>query len=149
MKITGITLGDPAGIGGEIFLKGYNEIKKIKNSFPVLIGDRIVLERNATSLNQKISIKEIKNKNQIDKNCINIFPVNYIKEKNYPIGKNSKICGSASFKYIEFAIDLWKKNQIDALVTLPISKKAWEKAGIKYPGILNYYLKNLMPEKLQ
>ncbi|HRR95210.1 MAG TPA: 4-hydroxythreonine-4-phosphate dehydrogenase PdxA [Candidatus Ratteibacteria bacterium] len=134
MKIIGITLGDPAGIGGEIFLKGNDEIKKIKNSFPVLIGDRTVLERNAIVLNKKINIKEIKDKSQLDKNCINIFSVNFIKEKNYPIGKNSKICGLSSFKYIEFAIDLWKKNQIDALVTLPISKKAWEKAGIKYPG---------------
>ena len=70
MKITGITLGDPAGIGGEIFLKGNDEIKKIKNSFPVLIGDRIVLKRNADVLNKKVRIKEIKYKEEIDRNCI-------------------------------------------------------------------------------
>ncbi len=134
MKVIGITLGDPAGIGGEIFLKGWKEIKKIKGSFPVLIGDLPVVLRNADILNRKVKIKEISNRKEIDESCINIFSVRAIKTKNFPVGKNSKICGSASFKYLEYGINLWKKGEIDALVTLPISKKSWEKAGVNYPG---------------
>jgi len=134
MKIIGITLGDPAGIGGEIFLKGWKEIKKIKGSFPVLIGDLPVVLRIADILSRKVKIKEISDRKEVDGSCINIFSIGAIKTKNFPVGKNSKICGLASFKYLEYGINLWKKGEIDALVTLPISKKSWEKAGINYPG---------------
>lgn len=134
MKIIGITLGDPAGIGGEIFLKGYKIIKKISGVFPVLIGDRVVIDKNAKILNRKIRVKEVFDRKEIDREAINIFSPHIIKTENFPEGKNSKICGIASFKYLEYAINLWRKSQIDAIVTLPISKVSWEKANIKYPG---------------
>ena len=45
-KIIGITLGDPAGIGPEILLKGFEEIKKEREFFQVVIGDISVIEKN-------------------------------------------------------------------------------------------------------
>ncbi len=133
-KIIGITIGDPAGIGPEILLKGYNKIKKIKNVIPLVIGDISVIERNLKILNLKLKIKKIKRKNDIDKSFLNVFSPEIIKDQNYPICIDNKICGNASFNYVINGIILWKKNVIDALVTLPISKKAWFLAGYKYSG---------------
>ena len=133
-KVIGITIGDPAGIGPEIFLKGYSEIKKIKNVIPLVIGDISVLERNLKILGLKLKIKKIERKQEIDKNFLNLFSPEIIKDQEYPICIDNEICGSASFNYVITGINLWKKNIIDALVTLPISKKAWFIAGYEYSG---------------
>jgi 4-hydroxythreonine-4-phosphate dehydrogenase len=133
-KIIGITIGDPAGIGPEILLKGYNEIRKIKDAVPLVIGDIIVIERNLKILGLKLKIKKIEKKQDIDKNLLNVFSPEIIKDQNYPVGIDNEICGKASFNYVINGINLWKENIIDALVTLPISKKAWFLAGYKYSG---------------
>ncbi|MCS7180721.1 MAG: 4-hydroxythreonine-4-phosphate dehydrogenase PdxA [bacterium] len=133
-KIIGITIGDPAGIGPEILLKGFFEIKKIKDVVPLIIGDIPVIERNLEYVDVKIKIKEVKDKIDIDDKYLNIFPIDVIKDKKFPIGYDNRICGEASFKYVIEAINLWKKKVIDALVTLPISKRAWFFAGHNYSG---------------
>jgi len=133
-KIIGITIGDPAGIGPEILLKGYNIIKKIKNVIPLVIGDISVVERNLKILGLKLKIKKIEKREDIDEKFLNVFSPEIIKDQNYPICTDNEICGNASFNYVINGINLWKKNIIDALVTLPISKKAWFLAGYVYSG---------------
>lgn len=133
-KIIGITLGDPAGIGPEIFLKGYERIKGYKNSIPLLIGDICVVERNMKHLGFKFKLKKVNSREEIDKKLINIFSPDIIRDENYPICIESEICGKASFNYVLEGINLWKKGIIEALVTLPISKKAWFMAGYNYAG---------------
>lgn len=133
-KIIGITIGDPAGIGPEIFLKGYEKIKEIKGAVSLVIGDLKVIERNIENLGVNIKIKRIKEKKEIEEKFLNVFSPEIIKEKKFPIGVENKICGKASFEYVIEGINLWKKGIIDALVTLPISKKAWNLAGYNYSG---------------
>ncbi|MCM8818602.1 MAG: 4-hydroxythreonine-4-phosphate dehydrogenase PdxA [Candidatus Omnitrophica bacterium] len=133
-KIIGITIGDPSGIGPEILLKGYKKIREIKDFFPLVIGDVKVIERNLEILNLKIKIKKIKKMEEISENCLNIFSPEIIKNKNFPICCDNELSGRASFNYVLTGINLWKKSQISALVTLPISKKAWALAGYNYSG---------------
>jgi 4-hydroxythreonine-4-phosphate dehydrogenase len=146
-KIIGVTIGDPAGIGPEILLKGYEEIKKIKDVIPIVIGDISVIERNLKFLGSKLKIKKIEKKDDIDKNFLNVFSPEIIKNWNYPIGIDNKICGEASFAYVIMGINLWKKNIIEALVTLPISKKAWFLAGHEYSGHTELFVKELNEKK--
>lgn len=135
MKRTiGITIGDPAGIGPEILLKGYEKIKKIKDFIPVAIGDLKVIERNLENLKLDIKIKKIEKPHEIEENSLNIFSPEIIKDKKFPVRKDNKICGKASFIYVNEGINLWKKGIIEALITLPISKKAWNLAGYNYQG---------------
>jgi len=131
--IIGISIGDPGGIGPEIVLKSSSFLTNYKNSIPVIIGDKKVIEKNCKTLKIFPSINFIKNWQDVKKYHLNIFSPNIIK-KNYPIGENSKICGYASFIYVKKAVEFWKEKKIDALVTLPISKKAWYMAGEKYSG---------------
>lgn len=133
-KIIGITIGDPSGIGPEVILKGYKKIKEIKNVIPLLIGDIAVVEKNLEFIGLNPKIKIIKKKEEIDEKFLNIFSLNIIKNTDFPIGFDNKICGEASFKYVIEGINLWKRKIIDALVTLPISKKAWALAGYNYSG---------------
>ncbi|MCM8772284.1 MAG: 4-hydroxythreonine-4-phosphate dehydrogenase PdxA [Candidatus Omnitrophica bacterium] len=133
-KIVGITIGDPAGIGPEILLKGYEEIIKFNKFFPLIIGDIPVIEKNLEILNLNYRIKKITKSEEIEENFLNIYPSEIIKNKNFPIGCDNEICGKASFNYVISGIDLWRKKIIQGLVTLPISKKSWSLAGYNYPG---------------
>ncbi|MGC8976253.1 MAG: 4-hydroxythreonine-4-phosphate dehydrogenase PdxA [Candidatus Ratteibacteria bacterium] len=133
-KIIGITIGDPAGIGPEIVLKSYKKIKKIKNCVPLIIADIPVIERNLKYLKLKTKIKVIKKREEIDENFLNIFTPDIIKTVDFPVGFDNQLCGMASFQYVIEGINLWKRKVIDALVTCPISKRAWHLAGYNYSG---------------
>jgi 4-hydroxythreonine-4-phosphate dehydrogenase len=50
------------------------------------------------------------------------------------LGKNSALAGSASFNYLETAIDWNLRGWVDAIVTGPINKLSLHAAGINYPG---------------
>jgi len=118
MKTIAVSIGDINGIGLEIALKAHHEIKKICK--PVYMINKAMLEQGAKILGLEIpydfKIKE----------CGNIFEI-----KPSSVSSNS---GEFSFDSFLKAVDFTKKGKSAAMVTLPIHKKAWEKAGIKYRG---------------
>ncbi|MCM8810995.1 MAG: 4-hydroxythreonine-4-phosphate dehydrogenase PdxA [Candidatus Omnitrophica bacterium] len=146
-KIIGITIGDPAGIGPEILLKGYKKITKFKDFIPLIIGDISVIEKNIEILDLNLNIKKIKRKEEIDENFMNVYNINFIKNKNFPVRIDNEISGKASFKYVIEGIELWKRKIIDGLVTLPISKKAWNLAGYNYSGHTELLAERLKEKK--
>lgn len=133
-KVIGISLGDPAGIGPEILLKALTELQKVKGTVPFVIGDAAVIEKNACFFGKKLKLNVIKRREDIRNDGLNVYSPDVIRNGVFPSGKDSKVCGKASLIYVEEAVELWKKRQIDALVTLPISKKAWHMAGFFYSG---------------
>ncbi|MCM8785303.1 MAG: 4-hydroxythreonine-4-phosphate dehydrogenase PdxA [Candidatus Omnitrophica bacterium] len=146
-KIIGITTGDPAGIGPEILLKGYKKIIKFKDFVPLIIGDISVIEKNIEVLDLNLNIKEIREKEEIDEDFLNVYNVDFIKDKNFPVGIDNEICGQASFKYVIEGIELWRRKIIDGLVTLPVSKKAWNLAGYNYSGHTELIAERLKEKK--
>lgn len=134
MKIIGISLGDPAGIGPELLAKSFRAIAKICNAVPLVIGDLPVIERNLKFAPEPFRINVVKTAQDLKKDYLNVYSPGIIKSRSFPKGKDSRISGSASFLYVSEGIQLWKDGLIDALVTLPISKKAWHLAGHFYSG---------------
>lgn len=144
-----ITAGDAAGIGPEITLKALSKIK-VKNISFLIIGDYSVFKK----VQDKLSSLKIKTpylsliKDVCDlhssKNRVNFLDLKIIGKKTYKMSVPSRICGEASIKYMEKAVDLIKKRLVDTLVTAPINKKAINLAGYKWPGhteFLAYSLK--------
>lgn len=115
MKKIIITLGDPYGIGPETVFKALKKIKPGAASF-TLIGD-IENFRKFGPLKGDINYIEIKSPFRAPQGF-----------------KPSKRGGDISFKALKKAVDLMLAKQADALVTAPISKEAWQKAGVKYMG---------------
>jgi 4-hydroxythreonine-4-phosphate dehydrogenase len=56
-------------------------------------------------------------------------------------GKIKAEYGRASIGYLDKAMELIRDNQIDCLVTAPISKEAVAKAGLRYTGHTEYFVK--------
>ncbi len=118
MKKIAISIGDLNGVGLEIALKAHGDI--IQYCEPIYCIDENMLLQGAKKLGLKIphNFKTIP--------CMKSFTI-------IP-GIETKESGKASFDSFLKALNLAKIGYVDALVTLPINKEAWSKAGIKYKG---------------
>ncbi len=121
-----ISLGDPAGIGTEITLKALGSNRLHENIEPLLVGCRQNIYETYSKLIDH-GINNIPNPNNL--NIIDIP----LKNKITP-GIVSKESGSASFNWLFNATKILLEGKGKALVTAPISKIAWHKAGHKFPG---------------
>lgn len=117
-----ITCGDINGIGPEIILKIFlNENFKKRYNLKV-IGPKIVFDYYSRLL----KIKNLENSD-----IINLFPHKKLKIKTGKIDSHSgKISGDA----IKIATELTVKRKFDAIVTMPINKKALNMGGYIYEG---------------
>ncbi len=134
MKIICISLGDPAGIGPEILVKSYFAIDRVRSAVPLVVGDLSVIEKNLKFASKVFNINVVKAPQNFKKGVLNVYSPGIIKDRGFPIGKDSRINGNASFCYVSEAIKLWQEGLVNAIVTLPISKNAWHKAGHYYSG---------------
>ncbi len=118
MKTIAISIGDINGVGLEIAIKAHSKIKSFCN--PIYFINQNLLSQGAQILNAKIPAD---------------FKI-YECGENFKIhpGKISEKSGKFSFLSFKNALIFTKNAQADALVTLPINKKSWQKAGIKYVG---------------
>jgi len=117
-KVLAISVGDLNGIGIEIALRAHKQICEI--AIPVYCISEKMLDQAC----DKLGIKRPKE--------INLSPV----KGSFPIspGKVDKHSGLYSYRSFHKAIRLCEKKVADALVTMPIHKEAWSKAGIEHKG---------------
>jgi len=119
MKKVAISTGDLNGIGIQLALENHSEISKIID--PVYCIDSEMLKQASRKLGLGIpdgfTIME------------NIAPSFEIAP-----GVVSKESGTYAYESFVQAVNLADLKKVDAVCTLPIHKKAWELAGIKYKG---------------
>lgn len=118
MKKIAISIGDLNGIGLQIALLAHKNIAKICK--PIYCINESMLLQGAKKLNIKVPI------DFQTMSCGKSFQIT----KGIP----SKQSGEASYHSFLKALNLAKIKYVDAIVTLPINKLAWSKAGIKYKG---------------
>ncbi len=118
MKKIAVSIGDLNGIGFEIALKAHKKVSKLCK--PIYLIDKSMALQACKLLDRKLP-KDFK--------CLNVGRDFKIKP-----GIVSKKSGLYSFKSFKKAIKLAKEKKVDAIVTLPINKEAWNKAQIPYKG---------------
>jgi len=134
--IIGITMGDPAGIGSEIAIKALSYKKLYDNCVPIVIGDRQALyEANGfCAANLRLNgIVDVQNARG-EPGVVDYINMGFLTPGSFVYKKAQALCGEASFRYIEKAIDLAMTGKIHAVVTGPISKEAINEAGHNYSG---------------
>ena len=117
MKIA-ISIGDPNGIGPEIALKAHEKISKFCN--PVYFAGIDLFEQVAEKLDLKLP-----------KNLVFVSPAPAC---TIQPGITTAEAGAYSFASFKKAVDAVKTKECNAIVTLPINKESWMKAGINYKG---------------
>ena len=118
-KQLAISIGDLNGIGIEIALHSHHIIKEFVE--PIYAIDDSMLEQASKLLNI-----DIPNDFHTVKVCNNIFEIT-------PSQVSYK-AGGYSYRSFFKAIELCVNGFADAMLTLPIHKKAWEEADIKFKG---------------
>ncbi len=110
-----ITAGDPLGIGPEITVKSLGSTAAAGLNITVL-GDTAALKAAGLRIGSATFIP-------VDAPGLNF-------RKRGP----DAAAGLASFKAVQLALKLIKSGGFNALVTAPVSKEAWELAGIRHTG---------------
>ena len=121
-----ISLGDPAGIGTEITLKALKSSSLNNNIEPLLVG----CKNNIYQTYKKLIEHGVSN--IIDPSKLNIIDIP-LERKVIP-GIVNEHTGAASFKWLSTATNIVLEGKAKALITAPISKIAWHKAGHKFAG---------------
>ena len=119
MKKVAISIGDLNGVGIELALKSHDTISNIVD--PIYCIDDQMLKQASQILNLKVP----PNFKTID-NFANSFTIEP--------GVVSENSGKYSFESFMSAVSMARDSVVDAVCTMPIHKKAWELASIKYKG---------------
>jgi len=114
-----ISIGDLNGIGIQLALENHAILSKEIN--PLYCIDEAMLKQAA----QKLNIPIPHDFHTIE----NIAPSFEIEA-----GVVTKESGAYAYASFVKAVELARKQEVDAICTLPIHKKAWEKAGVAYKG---------------
>lgn len=132
--IIAITIGDPFGIGAEITVKALNNIEIYNICRPLVIADTKIIKDTIKTTNLELNVNTIKNPKEGLYKFGTIDVIDVIGVSKYSYGEVTVEGGKASFEYIKKAIELAMKNEIDAVTTGPIHKKAINMAGFHYAG---------------
>lgn len=127
----GLTLGDPAGIGPEVLLKS---LKRTEAEYiPIIIGSLRLIQMAKDMLNETLEITPLKSFRHIPRG-INIYDCVEPDFESIRLGEESKESGRVSYLWVGEAVKLALNGVIDAIVTAPISKSSWRRAGYRFPG---------------
>lgn len=128
-------MGDPSGIGGEIAIKAWHEIKNQDFADFVIFGDYDAMDIHAKSINLDTPFLRLKSPNQKFDYSKSIGIYEPIKLGAPPIfGIPNSANANAIINYIESATNYVINGDFSAICTLPISKAPLYEAGFKHPG---------------
>ncbi len=133
----GITLGDPNGIGAEIIMKVFSELRMNSLCTPVIYGSNKVFSRyrkilNINDFNPLVFQNHLNEKRP---NLINCISDNFEVEP----GKVTQQAGLASLACLKKAVEDLKSGFIDAVVTAPINKHNIQSESFSFPGHTEFF----------
>jgi len=130
-------MGDPAGVGPEIGLKALGQSDKELGCQLFLLGDWSLLKGVAERCDLKMP-ECVLSKSAWQKTCPShghvLVDLEALNGQTVQPGCIQAHCGLASFRYVEEGIHAAMSGAVDAVVTGPIHKAAWNRAGISFPG---------------
>ena len=132
-----ISMGDPAGIGPEIILKAAATMARRPGAPSlVVIGDLNVMRETALRLRRVPAPYAWSSASEARslRNGIGVIAARELPKSARRPGHPTVAGGEASFQYVVRGARMAMKGEVDALVTAPISKEGWCRAGHKYPG---------------
>lgn len=128
-----LTCGDINGIGPEICLKTIQSIyNPKKNKIFLVIPQNVFAHYNKIQkLEMPVSISNSILKLNLNPEVVTVVNLGNAK---FTIGKPTKESGNISYRSISTAYKLIKNGTAEAMITAPISKSAFQLAGIEFPG---------------
>jgi 4-hydroxythreonine-4-phosphate dehydrogenase len=134
-----ITMGDPAGIGPEVIVGAWPETGVQERVRPLVIGHPAILRRAAKLLRSDAEVVEIESRESLERPAANARLIPCLRVwsdevLDVPPGRVDARAGEAAYQAVQVATELALKEQVDAIITAPLSKAALHAAGRRYPG---------------
>lgn len=133
VKKVAVSLGDPAGISAEILVKGHKQFPK--NTAYIIYGNPLVIKKAEKLTGVRFSFTAVSSADETKRQGFYLIPV---EEESFEFGRPSVNSGAASVRYLETAVQDTLSKKVDAIVTLPISKRWIMESGFKYAGHTDY-----------
>ncbi len=135
----GITQGDTNGVGWEIILKAFSDIKMYDLCTPIIYGSKAVGEFYKKGLEDcgSISFNIIETAADARKGKFNIIECGAIKGDVHP-GEATPEAGMAAIEALAKATEDLKSGSIDGLVTAPFNKKTVQSSDFTHTGHTEY-----------
>jgi 4-hydroxythreonine-4-phosphate dehydrogenase len=134
--IIGITMGDPAGIGPEVVVKAVGDKRVEQSCHPLILGSHHTVFSAARRFLKKATVRRIVWSEDVkdSKDSINVHGCTNLDHTRIKTGKVTRLSGRMAADSVLCATQLALSDQIDALVTAPLSKKGLHLAGYQFPG---------------
>jgi 4-hydroxythreonine-4-phosphate dehydrogenase len=127
-----LTLGDPAGIGPEIVVKAWNELRHSGPPF-LVVGDYQALA--SASAGGASILKQILTPSEAHEAFPDALPILDLPLKSPVVaGQPSATAAPSIIQWIETAVGLALSGAVAGVVTAPIAKAPLYQAGFKFPG---------------
>ena len=135
-----LTMGEPAGIGGEIALAAWQALCRDPGAAPFfLIDDPVRLHRLAETADIEVGIAEIAEASEAPRHFASALPVLPLElPAEVTPGHPDPANASAVIAAIERAVNLVQTSEAGAVVTNPIHKRTLYEAGFQFPGHTEY-----------
>lgn len=134
----GITQGDINGIGYEVILKTFADIRMAESFIPVIYGSvkAAAYHRKAMEL-QAINFNQINSASEAVINKVNLINITN-EDVKIDLGQATPAAGKAAYESLERAVADLKEGLIDVLVTSPINKDSIQRDDFHFPGHTEY-----------
>lgn len=140
LPVIGITMGDIAGIGPEVVVKSLCDASVAASCIPVVIGTKDVFAATAAALKlpvkgvtlSRVVREELKEGTIYLLHCADRDPV------SVRMGKPEGCYGKDAFLYVQKGVEQALGDNIDGLVTAPVSKEGIRQAGFTFEGHTEY-----------
>ncbi len=125
------TCGEVNGIGPEIIIKSLNSITRVSRNKFYVISPRNIFLDTANLIKPEFNFTFSDKFEETEQGTVSIIALKDVSQK---FDGPNKASGNTAFKAIELATELANSKKVDAIITAPISKTAFNMAGIKFPG---------------
>ena len=131
-----VTLGDPAGVGPEVTVKGVIEESVEGRVILVVVADVRVIELAAEKWAPGWSVVTVESPRSagLDSNTINVLDIANCDPEDFQIGEVAAYTGNAAYEYVVKATELCLAGDADGIVTAPLNKQAMVMAGHEFDG---------------
>jgi 4-phospho-D-threonate 3-dehydrogenase / 4-phospho-D-erythronate 3-dehydrogenase len=132
--LVGVTLGDPAGIGPEIVLEALAEPDVYGAARPLVLGDRLALERAGVAIGRQPEIRSVARPTdgRYRVGAVDLLDVGSPDLEGLAWGRVQPAAGRAAFRYVERGVELARAGEIEAIATAPLNKEALRLGGVPY-----------------
>ncbi|MFA9190600.1 4-hydroxythreonine-4-phosphate dehydrogenase PdxA [Flavobacterium sp. FZUC8N2.13] len=145
--IVGISIGDLNGIGSEVILKTFEDVRMLELCTPVIFANVKILSFIKRNLESAVVLHGIDRLDQVIVGKINVLNV-WKEGVDLNLGTNDEKVGEYAIKSFVAATKALKEGLIDVLVTAPINKYNIQSEDFKFPGHTDYLEQELEGDAL-